>query len=162
MPLNLNFWIGVSKHTHTHTHTHWSKWIEAGSKVFMSSRVQLVTWLLRHSYTHTHTHTHLYFMSPHEVPPFPCPLSYLGLDALPFIQDKSLERGVSSAPCSKVYLLDSRHHLYVIDSQIHSPCTDLFFGSRPIASSLPHHLEISKVVRSTKEPNRTNSPGNQF
>ena len=114
------------------------------------------------THTHTHTHTHLYFMSPHEVPPFPCPLSYLGLDALPFIQDKSIERGVSSAPCSKVYLLDSRHHLYVIDSQIHSPCTDLFFGSRPIASSLPHHLEISKVVRSTKEPNRTNSPGNQF
>ena len=115
-----------------------------------------------HTHTHTHTHTHLYFMSPHEVPPFPRPLSYLGLDALPFIQDKSLERGVSSAPCSKVYLLDSRHHLYVIDSQIHSPCTDLFFESRPIASSLPHHLEISKVVRSTKEQNRTYSPGNQF
>ena len=110
------------------------------------------------SKTFIHTHTHLYFMSPHEVPPFPCPLSYLGLDALPFIQDKSLERGVSSAPCSKVYLLDSRHHLYVIDSQIHSPCTDLFFESRPIASSLPHHLEISKVVRSTKEQNRTYSP----
>lgn len=101
-------------------------------------------------------------MSPHEVPPFPCPLSYLGLDALPFLQDRPLERGVSSAPCSKVYLLDSSHHLYVIDSQIHSPCTDLFFESRPIANSLPHHLEISKVVRSTKEQNRTYGPGNQF
>ena len=53
-------------------------------------------------------------------------------------------------------------YIYVIDSQIQSPRTDLFSESRPIANSLPHHLEISKVVRSTKEQNSTYGPGNQF